>query len=211
VTPTVLLLHAFPLDERMWASQLATLAAAGLAVVAPRLYGRGPSIDGWARQLLDEVDGDVVAVGASMGGYTALALARLAPERIRGLVLASSRAEGDTGERVAFRERVLEALARRESLPGAAAGVSADELADATRALRDRPDSTDVVRSFAGPLLVCAGDGDDLFSPEEGRRLAALAPAGRFVLFEGAGHLVSVEQPQRFGEVLLEEAARWAT
>ena len=43
--------------------------------VAVRLYGRGNSIDGWAAQLLDELTGDDLAlVGASMGGYTALAI-----------------------------------------------------------------------------------------------------------------------------------------
>ena len=55
--------------------------------VAPHLYGRGPSIDDWAAQLLRDIDGPLVAVGASMGGYCALALARRAPERVVGMVL----------------------------------------------------------------------------------------------------------------------------
>ena len=37
----VLLLHAWPLDESMWAPQLEPIRAAGLEPVAPRLYGRG--------------------------------------------------------------------------------------------------------------------------------------------------------------------------
>ena len=75
----VLLLHSWPQDEGMWSRQLALLQA--VAVPAPRLYGRGASIDGWAAQLLRESDGPLVAVGASMGGYCALALARREPER----------------------------------------------------------------------------------------------------------------------------------
>ena len=39
----VVLLHAFPLDERMWDSQRAALATHD--VVAPNLYALGSSID----------------------------------------------------------------------------------------------------------------------------------------------------------------------
>ena len=44
---TVALLHAFPLDERMWEPQRAVVPDA----VAPRLYGRGRSMDAWAESI----------------------------------------------------------------------------------------------------------------------------------------------------------------
>jgi pimeloyl-ACP methyl ester carboxylesterase len=98
----VVLLHAFPLDERMWEPQLPALAAHD--VVAPNLYDLGgSSVDGWAQRILDEVEGDLVAVGASMGGYVALAMAQGAPERIRGLLLAGARPDADSPERRAGR------------------------------------------------------------------------------------------------------------
>ena len=71
---TILLLHGWPVSERVWASQVSALRDAGHDVHAPHLYGRGPSIDDWAAQLLREIDGPLVPVGASMGGYCALAL-----------------------------------------------------------------------------------------------------------------------------------------
>jgi pimeloyl-ACP methyl ester carboxylesterase len=40
---TVLLLHAFPLDERMWELQRPVLE--GDNVIAPRLYGRGSTMN----------------------------------------------------------------------------------------------------------------------------------------------------------------------
>src|SRR3954451_6637069 len=141
---TVVLLHAFPLDERMWDQQIEALA--GHDVHAPRLYGRGSSVDDWAAQILDEVSGPFAAVGASMGGSVALPLARQAPERISGLLLASSRAAGDTPERKAFRNDLIERLRAGEPLENASAGT--DELVAATEALRDRSDHTDVVRAF---------------------------------------------------------------
>ena len=98
----VLLLHAFPLDERMWEPQLESLR--DYDVSTPRLYGRGESVDDWAASLLGEQDGELVLVGASLGGYAALAMTSRAPERVRALALVGARAEGDSPERRAVRQ-----------------------------------------------------------------------------------------------------------
>src|ERR671932_906990 len=102
----VLFLHALPLDERMWEPQRGAFPDA----VTPRLYGRGPSMEGWARGILDEVEGDFAVVGASMGGYCALEVVRQAPERVRGLVLDGSRVDADSPERRGGGVRTLELI-----------------------------------------------------------------------------------------------------
>lgn len=222
----VALLHALPLDERMWESQLDALSAAGHEPAAPRLYELGSSMDEWARAILDRVEGRFAAVGASMGGYVALAIARRAPERLAGLVLVGSRAEADAPERRPTRERWLQAVAadgaeglwremHQTVFPGLrgqtlervramALGQDPEGLAQAITAIRDRDDAQNVVASLACPLLVAAGDGDPLVSPEVARRLADSAAEGRTEIFEGAGHLPSVEQPDRFERLLLD-------
>jgi 3-oxoadipate enol-lactonase len=205
----VLLLHAWPPDERMWEPQLDAVRDAGFEPVAPRLYGRGPSIDGWAGQLLGEVDGPLVAVGASMGGYCALALARRAPERVVGIALAGSRAGADSDERRRFRDEQIATL-RSEGVPAELeTDVSAEDLAVAQEAMRDRPDLSGVVSSFGGPLLVCVGDGDEIVSVEEARTTADAALRGSLEVFGGAGHLLTIEQPERFNAVLVEFLAQW--
>jgi len=205
----VLLLHAWPVDERMWEPQVRAVEKAGFEALAPRLYGRGPSIDGWASQLLHEIAGQFVAVGASMGGYCALALARAAPERVLGIVLVGSRAAADTAERRQGRDEQIAAL-RAEGIPSEiATDVAAEDLAVAQEAIRDRPDASGVVASFGGPLLVCVGDRDDIVPVEEAQAIAAEALLGTFELFPGAGHLLSLEQPDRFNEVVLEFLTRW--
>jgi pimeloyl-ACP methyl ester carboxylesterase len=60
------------------------------------------------------------------------------------------------------------------------------------------------VRGFQGPFVVAVGDADPLLSVDEARAVADLAPQGRLELFPGAGHLVSVEQPEEFNGVLLD-------
>jgi pimeloyl-ACP methyl ester carboxylesterase len=207
---TVVLLHAFPLDERMWVPQRAALG--DRHVVVPNLYGLGgSSIDGWAERVLGEVEGELVAVGASLGGYVALAMTRREPERIRGLLLAGSRATPDPPDRKALRDEMIR-VAEKESIEGwnrdfsppGPSNRTTDELVRGIQALRDRPDATDVVASFAGPLLVVVGDQDDILPVDEARQIAESAPNGRLEVVEGAGHLVNVDAPERFNEILLE-------
>ncbi len=207
----VLLLHGWPVSERVWVSQVSALRDAGFHVDAPHLYGRGPSIDDWAAQLLRESDDPLVVVGASMGGYCALALARRAPERVLGMVLVGSRADADTFERRKFRQESIIALRSGESPPLADEDAVLEYLAVAQEAMRDRLDLTGVVASFGGPLLVCVGDQDELTSVDESRALAERALDGRLEVFSGAGHFVAVDQPERFNEVLLEFVSQWRT
>ena len=186
----VLLLHAYPLDETMWEPQREALA--GHEVVAPNLYGLGGNtIDGWAEALLAEVEGPFAAVGASMGGYVALAMARRQPERVAGLLLVGSRAGPDSPERRRYRDEQLRRL-------------DDDGLIRATEALRDRPDASDVVRAYRGPFLLVAGADDELLPQEEAREIVASAPRGRLEVVEGAGHIVSQDRPDRFDEILRE-------
>jgi pimeloyl-ACP methyl ester carboxylesterase len=207
--PTILLLHGWPVSERVWVPQVTALRDAGHEVVAPLLYGRGGSIDDWAAQLLREVDGPIVPVGASMGGYCALALARRAPERIVGMVLVASRADADSFERRRYRQDAIADLQAGSAPPLADPDANLEQLAVAQEAMRDRLDLTVVVASFGGPLLVCVGDQDELVSVEEAQALAERALDGRLEVFPGAGHFVAVDQPQVFNEALLGFLAQW--
>jgi len=208
---TILLLHGWPVSERVWVSQVSALREAGFDVHAPHLYGRGPSIDDWAAQLLREIDGPLVPVGASMGGYCALALARRAPERVVGMALVASRADADSFERRRFRQEQIADLRAGERPSLADEDADLDRLAVAQEAIRDRLDLTVVVASFGGPLLVCVGDRDEIVSVDEARELADKALDAKLEVFTGAGHFVALDQPERFNEVLLEFVSQWRT
>jgi pimeloyl-ACP methyl ester carboxylesterase len=206
----VLLLHAFPLGPEMWAPQRDVLAEHD--VLAPNLYElAGSSIDEWAEEIFALLDDDFAAVGASMGGYVALVLARLAPESTRGLFLAGARAGADDEARRAKRNEAIETL--REGgieawAPSAPAPPPPErtvaELIRATEALRDRRDATDVVRRYDRPLWIVVGSEDPFLPVDEARELVASAPQGRLEVLEGAGHFTNVVQRNRFNELLTE-------
>jgi pimeloyl-ACP methyl ester carboxylesterase len=218
----VALLHALPLDERMWEPQLPALA--GHDVQAPKLYELGSSMDEWALGVLQRLPGRFVAVGASMGGYCACAIARLAPERLAGIVLVGSRADADPPERAPLREEWIgiarehggagmwEAMAKGFFTPGADPAAveraheivveqEPDGLVRAIEAIRDRPDSTEAATSGI-PLLVVAGEEDGLVPPQVAETLAAASPAGRAEVIEGCGHLPSIERPEELNRIL---------
>ena len=220
---TVVLLHALPLDERMWEPNLPALE--GHEVVAPRLYDLGSSMEEWAGAVLERFAGEAVVVGASMGGYCALAVARLAPERVRGLVLAGSRADADSEERRAGRADTIRLIERDgaaglwESMRPKLFPPDADPavverarlvaleqepagLVRAVEAIRDRRDSTDVLRGLGDRAAVVLGDRDPFVSPGE-------VDAADVRVLAGCGHLPNLQRPDEFGAVLEEVLARW--
>lgn len=113
-------IHGFPLDHRMWSSQLEGLADVRRCV-AIDLRGHGGSP--WAgdeSHTMEVLAGDVAAVietlsleGAdvvalSMGGYVALALADLRPELVRSLMLVDTRSTPDGEEARTARDAMAE-------------------------------------------------------------------------------------------------------
>ncbi len=105
----LVLLHAFPLNGRMFEPQMAAFSGER-RVVAPDYPGFGrsprtpaqPDVHYYAegvRSLLDRLHFErVVLGGVSMGGYVAFECMRLFPERVSALVLANTRPEPDSDE-----------------------------------------------------------------------------------------------------------------
>ncbi len=166
--------------------------------------------------------------GLSMGGYVALAMVRQAPSRVSGLVLADTRATADTAEARAGRDRML-ALVEREGPSGVARemlpkllsestqreqpdladvvrrliGLNTTEaIAAAIHALKERPDSTDLLASIACPTVVICGEDDVLTPMADSEAMAAAIPGARLVRLPGAGHLSNLEHPLGFNAAL---------
>jgi pimeloyl-ACP methyl ester carboxylesterase len=187
-------------------------------VSAPLLYGRGATMNDWAESVAREIDGELAVVGASMGGYCALALAKRVPDRVRGLLLVGSRPNPDSPERRAGRADTIE-LVRREGAEGLwrfmlpklfADPAHADPslmyrdpegLIAALEAIRDREDSTEFVRSFERPVEFVVGEHEQFVT------------AGELFEFDvrevpDSGHLVNIERPDAFNAVLQEFLVR---
>lgn len=224
----LLLLHAFPLDARMWEGQVPVLEQAGYEVIAPNLPGTEPdaSLPSWAGRILELLPGDFIPVGISMGGYLAFELWRQAPKRIPALVLADTRANADDEEGRSARNETIRRL--REDgfdafweglVPKLFSDCASEDVVERTRAIaaeqpieslvasveamRDRLDSTSTLADVDAPALVLVGEHDVLTPPLAAREIVSGLVEGRYVELSGAGHLSPVERPAEFNEELL--------
>jgi pimeloyl-ACP methyl ester carboxylesterase len=226
----LLLVHAFPLDARMWEGQ-----RSGPTTVAPDLPGFGMAPTGGptmtmtlaADHCLRAADAAglerFVVCGLSMGGYVTFELWRRARDRIVGLVLANTRAGADTPEAAAGR-RDLAARLRSEGnvlaenpppllaehapeelqqrVKGWVADQSAEAIAAAAVGMAERPDSTSDLAGIDVPTLVITSDGDRLIPADLTTPMAEQIPGARLEIIPGVGHLTNVEAPDRFTQLL---------
>ncbi len=157
-----------------------------------------------------------------MGGYVALAFARLFPERLRGLGLVASQAAADSSERKEARyksaaevadkgigsvveamapkftsDKKLQAFARQsmERQPPAA-------YIGALKAMAERVDSTSILSSFLFPVVLIHGDADQLIPIDRAREVKAILPSAYFAEINGAGHMPMLENKQKTAEAL---------
>lgn len=230
----VVLLHAFPLNRSMWEPQIAALFGECRCLVPDlRGFGNSPSHGPYSMEryaddvvaLLDalQVERAVIA-GLSMGGYVALAIWRKYPRRVRGMILADTRASADTTEAAAKRGELID-VARREGmdavadrqLPGLVGKSTREkqpELVDRIRsimmqqrvdgvvgaleAMRGRPDSTDLLATIDVPTLVVVGEEDTVTPVKDARAMHQAITGSRLEIIPGAGHLSNLERPAAF-------------
>jgi len=152
----VLLLHAFPLNGRMWEPQLEALCGSA-RLLAPDLPGFGltpppsgiPSLDDYAAAALGVLDtlaiDRVLVAGLSMGGYVAFRLLDRLGDRVAGLLLADTRATPDTEDGARRRHQLAAEI--EASGVDVAAGEFIPKLLGST-SQAERPELIDRVREM---------------------------------------------------------------
>lgn len=238
----VLLFNAFPLHARMWEPQtealgdrfrLITFDYAGFGASDAPLEPSAYSVEGFAEQgkrVLDELGVDRAAiVGESLGGYVAFAFLRAYRSAVAGLVLADSRAEGDSPEVIEKRTNQQATVEQQgpaaltEGLVGALLGESTrankPDVVEAVRglmrnpaagyigaleAMKKRPDSVGDLAGIDVPTLVIVGEIDTLTPPELSRKIHEHVGGSRLVVIPEAGHLSNLEAPEAFNGALAE-------
>lgn len=141
---SVVLLHAFPLNQTMWEPQVRELANDFQFITLDfRGFGESKSTDepylmeflaADVHALLDHLKLDqVILCGLSMGGYVALAFYQEFPDMVQGLVLADTRAEADTDDAKKNRKALAD-LAIQEGARPVAKQLIPKLLGETTRA-----------------------------------------------------------------------------
>lgn len=223
----VLLLPGLLCDGRLWRDQVAGLAGVARVVVAGLTLD--DRIEAMARRALAAMAGRFALCGLSMGGYVAMAMMRLAPERVGRLCLMDTSAAPDSPAQAGRRRSLIAQLGDRSLhfrgvtprlLPSLLhpdrlgdASLAGEVMAMAERVGREaflrqqtailaRPDSRPGLSAITVPTLVAVGSGDQLTPPAQAREIAGLIAAARLEILPGCGHLPPLEAPARVTRLL---------
>jgi pimeloyl-ACP methyl ester carboxylesterase len=233
-------LHAFPLSSAMWKAQMEEFSSI-YRVLCPDFRGLGgtspfdtlPSIQTLAHDIslslgALEISEKIVLCGLSMGGYVALEFARAYPDKLRGLILADTRADPDSEEGKKARDEMIRfaglhdgrAIVQRmqakllsettlqekreilTQVEAIALQNDGTDLGQLVAAMKDRRDSTDFLSEISCPTLVLGGSDDVVSPPQIMKAMASKIPRAKHVVIDGAGHLANLECPEVFNREL---------
>ncbi|MDP1822010.1 MAG: alpha/beta fold hydrolase [Archangium sp.] len=232
----LLLFHGFPFTGDSFRPQL-DAAPKGVRLIVPDHRGFGQSAlapgvatmeamaeDGLA--LLDALKISSAFVGGvSMGGYVAIALTRLDPGRVRGLLLLDTQSLADDEAGKARREATAQDVAKngvgalvegmlpKLMAPSVAPAVRArvekmmraqspQAVAAASRGMATRLDGKDILSRFSGPCAIVVGVEDAITPVEKAKVMHELVAGSTLDVIAGAGHLANLEQPQALTPII---------
>ncbi len=203
-------------DRALWSRMEPGLADLGTCAFAD--LSRTDDLEATARGLLKNAPDRFILIGFSLGGFVAREIVRLAPDRVRGLVLMNSSSRPPRPE-IVKRNAFLIGHTKKRGFRG----LSSDAVKKAFHPdLRDdealiqevkdmalrmggdafikqlsisRRDGRPDLAAIACPTLVIWARQDELRSLKESQEMADAIPGARFEIIEDCGHMTPMEAP----------------
>ncbi len=235
----VVLLHPFPANHRFWEAVVPSLEQR-YQLILPDLRGHADSPPGngpatMAKHALDLARlcnelgiNKAIFAGVSIGGYILFEFWRRSRERVAALILASTRAGGETAEGRANREKSIQEVEQRgpalfieAMLPKLLGKTSMETRPDRVAAAREmmarmsvrgivalqqgmatRPDSIATLKTIDVPALIIGAEEDTLTPIAEAEIMRQNISGSRMELVPKAGHYAAFEQPEYCGRLL---------
>ncbi len=212
-------------NDRLWANQIAALRDGVSCQVADLSHHE--SIKEMAFSVLQSVAGNFSLAGLSMGGYVALEIVRLAPERVKRLALIDTKARADNDQQ-RRRRKGLVTLARTGKFKGVTPHLLPLLIHESRR---DDPDLTSVIYRMAQevgreaflhqqtailgrschldllpaihcPVAIITGQQDQITPPDCAEEMHRDIPDSRLHILESCGHLAPLEKPETVTRIL---------
>lgn len=232
----LLLFHGFPFSgESFWPQLERPPKGVRLLVPDHRGFGRSELAPGIATMESMAEDGlallDALGIqsalvgGVSMGGYVAIALTRLDPGRVRGLLLIDTQSLPDDEAGRAKREATAQDV-EKNGVAGVVSGLlprlmsagvepsikarveqmmraqSPQAVAAASRGMAARLDGKDILSRFSGPCSIVVGSEDVITPLEKAKVMQDLVGGSTIDVIAGAGHLTNLERPAEFATIV---------
>lgn len=227
---TLVLIPGLISDAIVW--EPLAKAAEGRFALHPADVTTQASITEMAESLLDAVDGPLIAVGHSMGGRVAMEMARIAPERVKGLVLANTghhpKRDGEEIKRQAMIDlghENMETLADQwlppmldparvtdaeliAELRAMVLRAGADVHERQIRALVGRPNASAYLGEIACPVLLVAARQDGWSPIAQHEEIGAAVGDSELAIIENAGHFAPAERPEETTAAIMDWLTR---
>lgn len=229
----LVLIHPFPFDGRIWYEVAEKLSTKNYVLV-PDLRGCGQSELGKQDPNLDLLALDVIELlisknlkkvvlaGISLGGYVAMAIARIDPELLAGLILLDTKASNDNEQAMHNRLRIA-----KQMQEGAKVSLFAKQMLDSVigshtqqnnpevvkrvenwmldakpqtiawlqQAMASRPESFSTLATLNIPTLLIRGMQDSISVKNDFSEMKKNLRQVTYVEISNAGHLPPVEDP----------------
>lgn len=218
----VVLIHGYAFDYRLWdpvslaldGRESIRLSLPGFVTPAPKT---AYTIESLASEFWGYLDsrgvGDIILIGHSMGGYTAIEMVSQQMSRVKGLGLIHSHVFADTPEKKEKRLKTLEEIEKSGQaafVDGLMRSLFADEIANSeilnallvrasnyekaawyfgTKAMAERKDHGHTLASYENPVLFVLGDKDKSVPLELGYKQASLPSKSELLVCKNVGHL----------------------
>ena len=196
---------------------------ASIAITLPPL----DDVDAIARAILPDLPERFAVAGFSFGGFIALALAAVAPERVSALALVATNAGIDSDAHRVQRQAMIDRASK-----GQYAGIGPrltpvvqhpstqddDRILELrqrialeygperfiahNRATMNRPDRHALLGTLSIPVLIIVGDGDQVAPPAASEAMGCALPAAHLCVIPEAGHMIVLEQPHAIAAAL---------
>lgn len=225
---TLVLLPGMMCDHRLFSQQINALRETDDVIVGD--ITRHASTHEIAAAILGQSPDRFALAGLSMGGIVAMEIIAQAPHRVERLALLDTNPRAETPEMKARRGPQiagveagdLRRVMREEMKPNyLAEGPDKQRILDLcmemaedlgpevfvrqSLALRDRPDRQETLKSVSVPTLILCGREDRACPVERHELMHRLIPHSELIVLENAGHLPTLEQPEKTTAALL----RW--
>lgn len=238
---TLMLVHGFCGEGSVW-DEMKKYLPADYRIITPDLPGYGQAelpastdvvtIEYYAEYLHaiaeKEQLQDIILIGHSMGGYTALAFAEKFPALIKKLCLFHSHPFEDTSQKKETRQRAMQFIAKYgtrafvdefydtlftpqflsthpevvNTIKEKASRYQPQTLIASTQAMIRRKDRSEVLKNLSVPVLLIIGGQDKAIEYELSKAMCSLAPITDVHILEEVGHMGMLEAPQQTAQII---------
>jgi pimeloyl-ACP methyl ester carboxylesterase len=163
-----------------------------------------------------------------MGGYILFAFYRRYAARVKGLILADTKAQADTEEGKTGRSQLAQIAYKKgpsaiadvmipkllspatiqtnpdlvQQVRGMIEGNQISGIAGDLMAMAERPDSVPLLSQITCPTQIIVGELDQATPLSDAKLMADQIPRARLAIIPNAAHLTNLEQPEAFNQIV---------